>query len=148
MITEGLTEFVTAGTNAGIIKEKDAEVLVHPLHRHLSVANVLFSDVHAGIHRNRLQRFSGGKKAEPLSDAAAECTLEMQAEVADQDVAGSSFMGRHLAGLSNTDIYAIAATAQREVGALQKPSADPDGDDVAGADWDVDVEGDTPWAGS
>jgi len=58
ILTEDMVNFVVSATDAGVLKEKDAEILIHPLHLHLNRASVLFSDAHAGIHRNRLKRYS------------------------------------------------------------------------------------------
>mmetsp|Transcript_116033 Transcript_116033/g.300824 ORF Transcript_116033/g.300824 Transcript_116033/m.300824 type:complete len:1168 (+) Transcript_116033:66-3569(+) len=175
-VTEHLTDFIMAGANAGVIKEKDAELLMHPLHRHLAVANVLFSDVHAGIHRNKLRKYSEGIKMpqqqqqqqqqhgelvdgpperncqeQPLRHAEAERTAEMHHHIGNGGWKSSSLKTRHgELGLTDEDIYAIAAAAQQEVSFVQKPTADPLGDEVTwgGSSGDFDLQGSTAWEGS
>lgn len=52
---EGLTEFVVSAAKAGILKEGEAETLMHPLQNHLRSTRKAFADCHAGVHRTRLQ---------------------------------------------------------------------------------------------
>mmetsp|Transcript_81084 Transcript_81084/g.208735 ORF Transcript_81084/g.208735 Transcript_81084/m.208735 type:complete len:398 (-) Transcript_81084:369-1562(-) len=58
-IVEELMNFTVLAINAGVLKEKDAEVLIGPLRHHLDLAGVLFSDTYAGIHRNTMKQYSG-----------------------------------------------------------------------------------------
>jgi len=76
VLTEELANFVVSATEAGVLKEKDAEILIHPLTEHLKKAGVLFADAHAGIHRNTMKRFSTQGEAALASAEAAAHTSE------------------------------------------------------------------------
>jgi hypothetical protein len=55
-VVEELTEFVVSAAKAGILKEREAESIIHPMQRHLRNTNKVFADCHAGIHRTSLQK--------------------------------------------------------------------------------------------
>jgi NhaP-type Na+/H+ or K+/H+ antiporter len=55
-IVEELTEFVVSAAKAGILKEREAEAITHPMQEHLRKTNMVFADCHAGIHRTSLQK--------------------------------------------------------------------------------------------
>jgi NhaP-type Na+/H+ or K+/H+ antiporter len=55
-VIEELTEFVVSAAKAGILKEGEAESIIHPMQKHLRNTNQVFADCHAGIHRTSLQK--------------------------------------------------------------------------------------------
>jgi prepilin-type processing-associated H-X9-DG protein len=55
-VVEELTEFVVSAAKAGILKEREAESITHPMQEHLRKTNMVFADCHAGIHRTSLQK--------------------------------------------------------------------------------------------
>jgi hypothetical protein len=55
-VMEELTEFVVSAAKAGILKEKEAEAIIHPMQGEMKQAGRIFADCHSGIHVNRLKR--------------------------------------------------------------------------------------------
>mmetsp|Transcript_19485 Transcript_19485/g.35941 ORF Transcript_19485/g.35941 Transcript_19485/m.35941 type:complete len:1141 (-) Transcript_19485:270-3692(-) len=71
-IMEGFTEFVVSAARAGILKEREAECIIHPIQDQMKKAGIIFADCHSGIHRNCLKRaydMSCQNSALPNSDA-------------------------------------------------------------------------------
>jgi hypothetical protein len=54
-VMEELTEFVVSAAKAGILKEKEAEAIIHPIQAEMKQAGLMFADCHSGIHVNRLK---------------------------------------------------------------------------------------------
>jgi len=55
-ITEEFTEFVVSAAKAGILKEREAECIIHPMQDQMKRAGSIFADCHSGIHRNKLKQ--------------------------------------------------------------------------------------------
>jgi len=71
-IMEEFTEFVVSAARAGILKEREAECIIHPIQDQMKKAGIIFADCHSGIHRNCLKRaydMSCQNSALPNSDA-------------------------------------------------------------------------------
>eukprot|EP00931_Biecheleriopsis_adriatica_P026810 TRINITY_DN16249_c0_g1_i1.p1 TRINITY_DN16249_c0_g1~~TRINITY_DN16249_c0_g1_i1.p1 ORF type:complete len:1077 (-),score=204.90 TRINITY_DN16249_c0_g1_i1:181-2970(-) len=55
-VSEQLVQMVLEAAESGMVTEREAETLVHPLLHFLKKANVMMSDSHAGIHEHAIKR--------------------------------------------------------------------------------------------
>jgi len=54
-IVEEFTAFVFSAAKAGVLKERQAECIIHPMQDQMKKAGVVFADCHSGIHRSILK---------------------------------------------------------------------------------------------